>query len=369
VNVGLFAPYDLARAGGVGTHIRAQARALRALGHKVRVCGPASAPLEDGETALGGCVSMTLGGTESGVGLDPRAVRRLSRLFAEERFDIVHVHEPLMPAVAWWAVWLARAPVVGTFHVHREQGHTLYRVARPLLAPLMRRIRARIAVSDAARETVAARFPGDYQVIPNGIEVARFQTRRQRPPALAESGSIVLYVGRLEPRKGVATLVEAMARVQRGHADARLVVIGDGPDRASLAELAARAGTRVLFAGAIDDDALPAFYQAADVVCAPALGGESFGIVLLEALASGKPVVASRIAGYAGVAGGTRAIHLTPPGDAIALADRLVALLESPAERAALADDAVRAAARFDWGVQAARIADVYERALAGAAH
>jgi phosphatidylinositol alpha-mannosyltransferase len=361
LNIGLFAPYDLARAGGVGSHIRAQARPHRARGHDLRLLRPASAALPDGEVALGRSLSITFGGTASGMGIDPRAIAQLRHIFATERFDIVHVHEPLMPAVPWWTIRHARSPIVGTFHVHREHGHTLYRLARPVLAPLMRRISARIAVSDAARRTVADFFPGDYTVIPNGIEPARFQEPRPRPARLPANNHIVLAVGRLEPRKGVDVLVDAMSHLQRRVPDAALVVVGDGPDRASLARLAERCGARVTFCRDVDDDELPAFYQAADIVCAPARGGESFGIVLLEALASGTPVVASRIDGYAAVAGRSPAVRLFEPGDARELSDQLAALLDRPADRVTLRQDAMRLAGEYDWSVQARRIVDVYD--------
>jgi phosphatidylinositol alpha-mannosyltransferase len=166
LRIAVFAPYDLARPGGVATHIRAQARALRARGHEVSVFGPASAPLRDGEQAISSAVTITFGGTESGLGLDPFAGRALHALLRREPFDIVHVHEPLTPIVPWFAVRAARSPVVATFHVHREGGHRLYPWARPLLAPLMARVARRIAVSASARETVAAYFPGAYDIVP-----------------------------------------------------------------------------------------------------------------------------------------------------------------------------------------------------------
>ena len=365
MKIGLFAPYDLARAGGVGSHIRAQARALRALGHQVNVFGPASSPLPDGEVALGGSWSIALGGTASGMGVDPRAIAGLSRLFAAERFDIVHVHEPLMPLLPWGAVWQARAPVVGTFHVHREHGHTLYRFARPALTPVLRRIRERIAVSDAACRTVSRYFPGDYTIVPNGIEPQRFQQPRPRPPQLPPTGRVVLCVGRLEPRKGVGVLVEAMARVQHNVHDAALVVVGDGPDREPLERLAERCRARVTFCRDVTDEELPAFYQAATVVCAPAIGGESFGIVLLEALASGRPVLASRINGYAAVANESPAIRLFEPGNIQELGDRLVACLERPLDGDVFTREATRIVAEHDWCVLARRLEQIYERAIA----
>jgi phosphatidylinositol alpha-mannosyltransferase len=361
VRIGLFAPYDLSRAGGVGSHIRAQARALRALGHFVRVFGPASAPLGNAdEVALSGSVSVTVSGTESGLGLDPRSAGRVARLFARERFDIVHVHEPLTPLLPWFAVRSSPAPVVGTFHVHREAGHRFYPIGRPLLTPLMRRIACRIAVSEAARRTVARYFPGTYEIVPNGIEFDAFRTPRPRPGAADAGRRHVLFVGRLEPRKGVESLVRAMARVQAEVRDARLLIVGDGPDRHRLESLAASAGTDARFTGYVDDDALPGYFQAADVFCSPATGGESFGVVLLEAMACGTPVVATAIQGYSELIGGTAGASLVPPGDDDALASAIVALLGDEHRRRAAADSGVERARAFDWSAIARRLETVY---------
>jgi phosphatidylinositol alpha-mannosyltransferase len=339
LRIALVAPYDLSRDGGIGTHIRAQAHALRTRGHTVAVLGPASAPLADGEIALGGSRRVTLGGTESGLGLSPLTARRVAELFDTTSFDIVHVHEPLTPLVPWLVLRQARAPIVGTFHVHREQGHRLYAAGRPVLKRLMQRVAYRIAVSDVARRTVAAHFPGPYEIVPNGIDIDRFQAPRPRPPAFANDRRHVLYVGRLEPRKGVIHLIRAMRRVQDQAPSIRLTIAGDGPDRASLEALARESGSDVVFAGRIEDAELPAYLQASDLVCSPALRGESFGLVLLEAMACGKAVVASHIDGYTGLVGDTGCARLVPPGDAAALA----------------AD-----AAQFDWPAIAARLDAIY---------
>lgn len=359
MNLAVFAPYDLAAHGGIASHIRAQARALRALGHRVTVFGPASAPLADGAVAVSGSTTVTFGGTSSGASFDPRVFRRVPELFARQPFDVVHVHEPLMPLLPWAAVWAARAPVVATFHVFRENGHRWYPIARPLLRRVLDRIAARIAVSDAARQTVATAFPGDYDIIPNGIEVRRFQAPLPRPRTVSALDAMVLYVGRLEPRKGVATLIDAMAQVGP-RVGATLVVVGDGPERAALEARAMRAGTRVIFVTDVTDEELPAYYQAADVVCAPAIGGESFGIVLIEALAAGKPVVASRIDGYRAAIGASSCVRWVDPGNVAALADALVLLLED--RRMTWRAEAVRIASAYDWTRIAQRLVSVYHR-------
>ena len=365
LRIGICAPYDLARSGGVNSHIRAQARALAQLGHRVRVFGAASAPLSDGEVAVSPCVSAIIGGTETGIGVDPRAWWRVGRLCQRERFDVVHVHEPLMPIVPWCAVLRAAVPVVATFHVHREEGHRFYPRARPLLAPLMRRIARRLAVSDAARRTVARHFPGEYDVVPNGIDVARFRAPAARPDEMTGPGPHVLFVGRLEPRKGLEHLIDAMAQLHAQPPGVRLVVVGDGPARASLAARARGEGVDALFAGHVPDERLAAYYRSAEIVCSPAVGGESFGIVLLEAMAAGRPVVATAIAGYAELVGdGCAGVRLVRPGDPAGIARELIALLRDDGERARLGAQGAAFAARFDWSVVARRLEAIYRETL-----
>ena len=361
MRIGLFAPYDLARSGGVGTHIRAQARALRARGHDVLVGGPASAPLAGGEVRLGGSTIVTFGGTESGIGLDPRSVWEVRRLFQSHAFDIAHVHEPLVPLVPWAVLLTARCPIVATFHVHREEGHRWYPLARPVLAPLMGRIRHRIAVSESAHRTVARHFPGTYDIVPNGIDVSAFEAPKPRPRDMALDQPHVLYVGRLEPRKGVDVLIRAMPLVRARIKEARLVIVGDGPDRDTLTALAQSVDAGATFVGRVDDEALPAYMQASDIVCSPALGGESFGIVLLEAMACGTPVVASRIEGYVEMLGDGDAAVLVPPRDPDALAAALAALLGDESHRRALSAQGASKAREYDWPAVAARLERVYE--------
>jgi phosphatidylinositol alpha-mannosyltransferase len=364
LRIALVAPYDLARRGGVATHIRAQARALRALGHVVHVYGPASAPLPDGEQTLGRSVPLLVGGTRSGAGLDPRSIAQVRRAMASHRFDVVHIHEPLMPLVPWAATWFASAPVVATFHVHREAGHPFYPIARPLLSRILARVARRLAVSAAARRTIAAHFPGRYEIVPNGIDVEAFRRPAPRPASFSEGVRHVLYVGRLEPRKGVDRLVAAMSRVQRRLANARLVVVGSGPDRESLRQLAAARTTDILFMGDVPDPELPALYQWSELACAPAIGDESFGIVLLESLAAGTPVVATRIEGYDELIGRAQCGRLVPPGDADALADAIEGLLGDGAARREAAARGAALALRYDWRLIAKRLEAIYEETL-----
>jgi phosphatidylinositol alpha-mannosyltransferase len=363
LRIAIVAPYDLSAAGGINNQIRAQARALRRLGHTVAVAGPASRQLEGGERSLGRTYSVTFGGTESGLGIDPRAFAAAGRLLREP-LDIVHVHEPLTPFVPWIVLMRSRVPLVGTFHVHREEGHRFYPSTAWALQPLARRLRARVVVSEAARRTVAPHFPGEYQIVPNGIEVERFRAPQSRPTGWLADRRHVLYVGRLEPRKGVEHVIRAMARIRRQAPDATLAIVGDGSERMRLTHLAHELGVPVQFAGRVTDERLPAYLQAADVVCSPALGGESFGIVLLEAMACAKPIVASRIEGYEALVGRSECAALVPPGDADALAKALLPLLESADRRRAIGERGAALVRDYEWPVIAARLVSIYRRVL-----
>jgi phosphatidylinositol alpha-mannosyltransferase len=209
---------------------------------------------------------------------------------------------------------------------------------------------------------VEPHFPGTYEIVPNGVDVDRFREPRPRPPAFAGDRRHVLYVGRLEPRKGVEHLIRAMAAVQRAVPDAALVVVGDGQERAPLTALARDQGAIVHFVGRASDEELPAYFQSADIVCSPAMGGESFGIVLLEAMACGTPLVASRIDGYEALVGTSGCAHLVAPGDAAALARGLVGLLQSPDQRRTLGERGAMAARAYDWAAIAERLEGIYRR-------
>jgi phosphatidylinositol alpha-mannosyltransferase len=360
LRIGIFASYDLGRAGGVNTHIRAQAAALRSLGHDVCVIGASSAPLPDGEIALCGSVSLVIGHTETGFGIDPRSWWTVRRLLRDRQFDVLHMHEPLMPLPSWFALWQAQAPVVATFHTYRERGHKWYPKYRWLFDPLMGRVSTRLAVSDAARRTVAAHFPGDYEVVPNAIDVCRFALPADRPALMPDGRRYVLCVGRLEPRKGLDRLLQAMAIVRQHTPCAQLVVVGGGPDRAAIESQARGLGVDVLFAGRVSDDELPGYYQAADVVCAPALGDESFGIVLLEAMAAARPIVASNIAGYAELLGPARCARLADVDDPGSLAHEICGVLENPTLARTLGQRGAAAARQYDWSVVAKRLEEIY---------
>ena len=364
LRVGICASYDLGRAGGVNTHVRAQAAALRRLGHDVSVFGAASAPLAADEVSLGRCMSLVIGDTETSFGVDPRSWWTSKRLLRERRFDVLHMHEPLMPVPSWFVLWQASMPVVATFHTYREQGHKWYPQYRWIFDPLMKRIAVRLAVSEAAKRTVAAHFPGEYEVVPNAIDVERFAAPAARPASMPSGRRYVLYVGRLEPRKGIDRLLRAMSVVRQHAPCTQLVVVGDGPDRAALESVARDVNADVVFAGRVTDNDLPGFYQAADVVCSPALGDESFGIVLLEAMAAGRPIVATNIAGYEELLSPAQCARFAAVDDAASLAREITAVLTDASLARTLGCRGAAAAKRYDWSVVAQRLEQIYYCAI-----
>jgi glycosyltransferase involved in cell wall biosynthesis len=364
LRIAMVSPYDLTPHGGVNVHIRNLRLALMELGHSVRVYGPSSDPgrLQEGEQALGRAIAITLKGTTAGMNFNLALGRRVRRILARERFDIVHLHEPGAPILPWLFAANAHVPLVGTCHIHREGGHRIYAIFRWLLHHWFERLDARIAVSHAARGTHERYFPGDYQVIPNGVHVQRF---RGSGADGRTDGRTVLFVGRLESRKGVRCLIDAMPALRERVPGARLVVAGEGPERKSLERRAAKVCPGVVrFIGMVPNDALPAVYAAADVVCSPATHGESFGIVLLEAMAAGRPIVASRLEGFETVVTDDETAELVPPGDAAALAEGLAGVLTDTKRRASLVATASRHVQPYDWSQVARRVERVYVRAL-----
>jgi phosphatidyl-myo-inositol alpha-mannosyltransferase len=341
VRVALVCPYSWTVPGGVQTHVAGLADALRARGIEAEVLAPADGPVE-GIHALGSTVGFSWEGTVTRVALSPATALRTARLVRSRRFDVVHVHEPMLPAVGMTAVWAARAPVVGTFHMVGRRPFW-YRVWRPVVAPTAHRLAARVAVSAAARDFVAQVLPGPYDLIPNAIDSSGYQVGER-------GGRRIAFVGRPDPRKGLPVLLEALERLPE---DVTLDVVGSNGDL----------GPRVRTHGQASDDERRGVLARADVLCAPSLGGESFGVVLLEAMAAGLPVVASDIPGYAAVLP-PECGRLVPPGDAGALARALEQLLEDDALRARLGGAGRREAQRYDWNAVVGEVLALYERVL-----
>jgi len=357
LRVALVCPYSWSVPGGVQTHVRGLAEALGRRGIEAAILAPADEPVaEAGVIALGGTIGFHDNGTITRIALGPGAIRTTRHAVRAGGFDLVHLHEPMLPHASFFALQSARVPVVGTFHMLCASDRW-YRLFGPVVRRSARRLRARIAVSRAARDFVSGVLPGDYHVIPNALHVAEY--RAGTPPR----GGRLLYIGRAEPRKGLPVLLRAFEGLG---SDVRLDLAGVTPAEVALLAdgIAPETFTRVRALGRVSDDERRELLASASVLCVPSLGSESFGLVLVEGMAAGVPVVASNIAGYRDVLPRV-AGRLVPPGEPDALTAALRELLADAALRARLGDAGQAAARRYDWSVVGDEIVRVYEQALA----
>jgi phosphatidyl-myo-inositol alpha-mannosyltransferase len=376
MRVALHCPYSLSRPGGVQGQVVGLARALRAGGHEAVVLAPAdgdAAGVADGVglprhalVVVGRSVSLPANGSQAPVALWPGAAVRAVRAVRDGGFDVVHLHEPLAPGAGYGCLLACRQPLVGTFH--RAGSSAAYRLLGPLARRGAARLAVRAAVSAEAEATAAAALGGRYVIVPNAVELDRFAAATPWPDR-HDPGPVVVFVGRHEERKGLGVLLEAFARIEAGDdGGPTLWVAGDGPASAALRRRFPE-GPRLRWLGVVSDAELAARLRRADVMCAPSLRGESFGVVLLEAMAARTAIVASALPGYAAVAADHA--RLVPPGDVAALADALARAVDdaragtASASVAAL-DAAAAHAATWDMTAQAARYAALYEEAVAG---
>ena len=369
MRIALVSPYDISIPSGVNAHIFHLADEFRARGHAVTIFapGPASFKTDPGTISLGaGCIPIPSGGSIARISISPRAHSYVKRVLTRQAFDVVHLHEPLVPMLPLLFTVQANAVRVGTFHAAHENGNWMYSLARWPLRRWARNLDARIAVSPAAARLVLRYFPGQYDIIPNGVDVERFSRPRPCPAGLEEATPYVLFVGRFERRKGLAVLLRAFAQLKPRFPHLHLVVVGEGNHRRRHEKWVRQNRVPdVHFVGRVSDEDLPAYFQHAAVYCAPNTGNESFGIVLLEAMASGCPVVASDIEGFAAViADGINGV-LVPPRDPTALAEALASVLRNPGRSREFAAEGRRHVVQFSWPRVAERILTYYEDLLA----
>ena len=371
LSIALVSPYDFAVPGGVNEHIRHLARHLRGRGHAVEIIAPLAAggQAEEGFTPLDSSViGIPFNGSVARISLSPGVWGEVRARLQARDYDIVHVHEPSAPAVGPAVLYHSRAVTIATFHQYRESA-AADELTRAIGGPLAERLHGRIAVSRAAREYANALFPGDYRIIPNGIEVADFERPDLAPlPELDDGKLNVLFVGRLEKRKGFRYLLRAFRIVKQVVPEARLLVAGafTREDRTPFVHYVRHFRMHdVRFLGFVPEEQKIRLYKSAQLFCAPSTGGESFGIVLLEAMAAGAPVVASDIAGYRDVVQDGVTGLLVEPENEEALAAAIARLLRSPARRAALTAGARAALPRYDWSVISREVEAFYHEKLA----
>jgi phosphatidylinositol alpha-mannosyltransferase len=353
ISIALVCPYAWTTPGGVQTHVAGLAAELRRRGAVVDVLAPADGPVDVPRfVSLGRSIGFTWQGTVTRVTLTPAAVWRTARAMRGLDYDLVHIHEPMLPAAGLTAVLAASCPVVATFHMTARSA-LWYRVFLPVVRLAARRLAARIAVSEHARSFAERVLPGNYRVIPNAIDFVAQSHKVHR----AENGGPfrILFVGRPDPRKGLPVLLRAFERLP---GDTVLDLVGVTPK-----EIVAQSHKVIRAHGRVSDGERARLMGEADVLCAPSLGGESFGIVLVEGMAAGLPVVATAIPGYEAVLP-PDAGRLVPPGDEAALAAALGELLDDPQLRGRMGEAGRREAARYDWSRVGDEIVAVYGEVL-----
>lgn len=358
LRIGIICPYSLTVPGGVQMQVLGLARELRRRGHEARVLGPCDGPPPDSfVTPIGNSLPTAANGSVAPLAPDPPAVMRTIRVLDEEAFDVVHVHEPLAPGPSVTAVLTHRHPTVGTFHAAGVSA--MYRLLRPFLARLINRIDRKVVVSKDALALVQSYLGGSYEVLFNGVEVAQIQ-RAATMPREPGSRPAIFFCGRHETRKGLSVLLDAFEQLST---NAELWIAGTGPDTD---ELKQRAGSdeRITWLGRVSDEEKFARLKAADVFCAPSLGGESFGVVLIEAMAAGTTVVASSLDGYQNVATHDLDALLSPPGDAAALAESLDSAMSDRALGERLRAAGLERAGTFAMAELADRYLDIYSELI-----
>ncbi len=360
----MVSPYDFTWPGGVTAHISQLAQELKASGHQVQILAPHSPAREDREldafVPLGRSVPVFSGGSVARLSLSWWLYPRVRDLLAEESFDIIHLHEPLAPVLPLCVLECSNTVNIGTFHAYHSPQY-LYRFSQPIVKRWHQRLHGGIAVSPAAHQYVNNFFPRDYRIIPNGIAVEHFAGPVQPWPQYQDGKTNILFVGRLEKRKGLKYLLAAYSRLKWEYPDLRLLVVGPGNlDKESHQILSARNPADVELVGGVSYQDLPRYYASADIFCSPATGQESFGIVLLEAMAAGKPIVASDIEGYAGIIRDGQQGLLFPRKDSDALADALAALINDPARAARMGATGRRLVEQYRWKVVARQVENYY---------
>ncbi|MCF6525300.1 glycosyltransferase family 4 protein [Streptomyces sp. JJ36] len=382
MRIGIVCPYAWDVPGGVQFHIRDLAAHLLALGHEVSVLAPSDdgTPLPPYVVSAGRAVPVPYNGSVARLTFGFLSAARVRRWVHDGDFDVLHVHEPASPSLALLTCWVAQGPMVATFHTSNPRSRAMI-AAYPILQPALEKISARIAVSEYARRTLVEHLGGDAVVIPNGVDVGFFADAEPRPewqaPAVrdtsgddrAPQGGTIGFIGRIdEPRKGLPVLMKALPRILEALPGTRLLVAGRGDEEEAVAGLPRETRSRVEFLGMVSDEDKARLLRSVDLYVAPNTGGESFGIILVEAMSAGAPVLAADLDAFAQVLNGGEAGELFPAGDPGALADAAVRLLADPARREALRAQGSRHVRRFDWGTVGSDILAVYETVTDGAA-
>ncbi len=375
MKIALVSPYDYAFPSGVNIHIARLQENFTGMGHQVKIIAPSSKPHETRENGdiilFGRPIPIRASGSVVRSPVSPGLVfsSRIKDVLKAERFDVIHIHEPLMPTLATAVLHHSSEELtVGTFHAFRTRSWG-YPFWKPIcLGRWFNKLDGRIAVSNAAKEFVSKYFPGDYKIIPNGIDLPHFAGEVTPLPQFCDGKLNLLFVGRMEKRKGFKYLLGAYEKVKKEFPECRLIVVGpQGRSWQKYQKLVMKHNLRdVVFAGYVSYDDLPRYYKSADIFCSPATDKESFGLVLLEAMAVGKPTVVSNIEGYAAVVSHGVDGLLVKPRDEQALADALLQLLQDKPLRESMGAMGKVKARDYDWETVSQQVMSYYQDLLEG---
>lgn len=371
MKIALVSPYDFGSPGGVVSHISCLEQQFTRLGHEVKIIAPASIAISsigDRFIRIGTPRPIPVSGSIARITISLWLERHIKGVFAREKFDICHLHEPLMPTLCTTVLRLKKAPMVGTFHA--SGGKPWYKMFSPIakwyLDRWFRKLDGRITVSQVALNYVNKYFPAEYEIIPNGVDTQHFHPGVKPIDKFNDGKLNILFVGRLEKRKGFTYLLEAYKLFKAEVPNCRLIQVGPGERYRKRYEKRVRKQgvPDVFFTGYASYNDLPRYYKTADIVCFPATGRESQGIVLLEAMAVGKPVVATNIAGYSSVlTDGVEGIAV-PPKDPYKLAEAILKLVKDEPLRKQMGERGIARAKQYDWSIIAFKLLDFYKNTL-----
>jgi phosphatidylinositol alpha-mannosyltransferase len=363
--IGIVCPYGWDTPGGVQAHVADLARYLISQGHYVSVLAPTLSDenLPDYLVSAGKPISIPYNGAVARILFGPIAFARVRQWISNGEFDLLHLHEPAIPSISFLACVAAEGPMVGTFHASAKRQKVIFAIG-PILEPVIEKLTARIAVSEAARATLTEHLETDAVVVPNGIYASRLASGVLRPEW---SQNTIGFIGRFEePRKGLQLLVEALPQIISAVPDVRVLVAGPGDSEEFLKDVPSHLARRFEFLGRISEEEKADFLHSVSLYVAPNTGGESFGIILAEALAAGAAVVASDIPAFQALLGNGNFGSLFTSEDSASLATTVVDLLQDDERRNKLRRAGKEHAQSFDWEVVAQRIYDVYEMAMVG---
>ena len=375
MKIAYVSPYDWSVPSGVNNHIFKLANIMRDLGHEVDIIAPASHE-SAGKTVniLGKPVSLPASGSQTRIVINPKHITSIKDILSSSQFDLIHYHEPFMPLLSLMTLHYSKKIIphvvnVGTFHATREKGSLMYSLSSRFLGKYMKSLDGKIAVSSSAKDYVAKYFPDSYEIIPNGIDIDRWDDPYILPIDSLKSDDLInlLYVGRAEKRKGLGVLLQAFSVVNHVRPSARLIVVGpDSSRRRKYQKKIMNTGLRenIVWVTNPTNEELPRYYKSADLFVSPATGNESQGYVLMEAMSAHLPVIASDIAGYSYVVRNEKEGILVPAENVTALSAAMIRLIDDPILRSRLGKNGRIRVTEFDWSHISTRIADYYQKLL-----